>query len=166
MEGRVFALTSADAEKGNETIQSILSLYGIDEHALFDTGSTHSFIGPHVLCHVPISSTTFSYYLLVSMPRNEILVCSDMLLDCEIKVHDMNLLGDLVVLDIQDFDLILSMDWLFRHFTTMDCQSKIIYFELPQQPVIVYRGVKPMSTTLMISIMKTKRLIDVAMRRT
>ena len=35
----------------------------------------------------------------------------------------------------------------------------MIYFELSQQPVIVYRGVKPMSTTPMISIMKAEQLM-------
>jgi len=39
---------------------------------------------------------------------------------CEIEVHDKKLLGDLVILDVKDFDLILAMDWLSRHYARVD----------------------------------------------
>lgn len=79
--------------------------------------------------------------------------------DCKIRVHDKVLPENLIVLNIKDFDLILGMDWLFKHFDKVDCRQKIIHFELPCQPVIVYRGIKPMSSTPMILIMKVEKLV-------
>ncbi|XP_052172151.1 uncharacterized protein LOC127788072 [Diospyros lotus] len=153
MQGKVFALTASDAKQGNEIIQGSLSLYGVNVRVLFDTGSTHSFIAPHVICHIPIPRTILPYYLVVSTPGDMVLVWS------EIKVYDKKCLGDLVVLGIKDFDLILGMDWLSRHYAKVDCRRKVIHFELSQQPVIVYRGTKPMSSIPMVLIMKAERLV-------
>lgn len=50
-------MTATKVEGGNETVQGILSLYGSDIRALFDIGSTHSFIAPGVLHFVPIASS-------------------------------------------------------------------------------------------------------------
>ena len=77
---------------------------------LFDTGSTHSFVTPQVVCHIPILRTLLPYYLIVSMRGNVELVCSEVYRDCKIMVHDKELLGNLVVLDIKYLDLILGMD--------------------------------------------------------
>ena len=79
--------------------------------------------------------------------------------NCEIEVHDKKLLRDLVILDVRDFDLILGMDWLSRRYSRVDYRWKIIDFELPQQPVLIYRGVKPMAMIPMISMMKVEKLI-------
>ena len=59
------------------------------------------------------------------------LLGSEMVLDCEIVVHDKVMPGDLVVLVIQDFDLLLGMDWLSRYYAKVDYRSKIITFEHP-----------------------------------
>ena len=51
------------------------------------------------------------------------------------------------------------MHWLSRHYVRVDCRRKIIDFELSQQAVLMYRGVKTMSTIPMISVMKVEKLI-------
>ena len=112
MQGRVSALTAAEAEQGDDTIQGILSLYGHDMHALFDTGSIHFFITVHTVCYVPHSQISLPYQLIVSTLGNKIMVAREMFENCEIDVHDKKLLGDLVILDVKDFDLILGIDWL------------------------------------------------------
>ena len=109
----MFVPTAAEAKGGNETVQGILSLYGSDVHVLFDTGSTHSFIAPHVLHLVPIISCSLPYVLSVTTPGGTMLLGDTVVRDCQIVVHNRVLKGDLVVLAIQDFDLLLGMDWLY-----------------------------------------------------
>ena len=119
-------------------MQGILSLYGIDVRVLFDMGSTHSFIAPRIVCHIPFSSTLLPYCLIVSTPGGVELVGSEFYKDCKIMVHDQELPRDLIILDIHDFDLILGVDWLSQHYAKVDCRCKVIHFELPQQPIITY----------------------------
>ena len=110
VQGRVYALTTAEAEQGDGTIQGILSLYGHDTCILFDIGSTHSFIALCIVCYVPHSQIYLLYHLIVSTPGDKIMVAREMFENCVIKVYDKKLLGDLVILDVEDFDLILGMD--------------------------------------------------------
>ena len=60
------------------------------------------------------------------------MIVREMFENCEIEVHDKKLVGDLVILDVRDFDLILGMDWLSRHYARVDCRRRIIDFELSQ----------------------------------
>ena len=90
------------------------------------------FVAPRVVCHIPIPKTLLPYYLIVSTPGNVELVYSEVYKDCKIIVHDKELLGNLIVLDIKHFDLILGIDWLFQHYSKVDYQHKVIHFEFPQ----------------------------------
>jgi len=51
------------------------------------------------------------------------------------------------------------MDWLSRHYAKVDCRCKVITFEPLYEPKVIYRGVKLVMATLMISVMQAKRLI-------
>ncbi|XP_052197315.1 uncharacterized protein LOC127804486 [Diospyros lotus] len=112
VQGRVFSLTAAEVEKGASTIQCILSLYNHDVRALFDTGSSHSFIALNAASHVPHPRIVLPFHLIVSTSGCNQLWGREVLFDYEIEVHDRKLPGDLVILDLRDFDLILWMDWL------------------------------------------------------
>ena len=70
----------------------------------------HSFIALHIVDYIPHSRISLPYHLIMTMPRDRIMVAREMFDNCEIKVHDKKLLGDLVILDVRDFDLILGMD--------------------------------------------------------
>ena len=94
--------------------------YMTDVRVFFDVGSTHSFITPHVVCLIPIHKTILPYHLTVVTLNDVALLASEVLRDCEIKVCDKRCPGDLVVLDITKFDLILRMDWLFYYYAKVD----------------------------------------------
>ena len=42
------------------------------------------------------------------------------------------LLADLVMFDVIDFDVILGMDWLAQHYASLDCREKVVIFQNPQ----------------------------------
>ena len=49
---------------------------------------------------------------------------------CLVLVEGRELLMDLVLLDMLDFDMILEMDWLARHYATLDCWEKEVIFRI------------------------------------
>ena len=102
-------MTTVDAKKSYETIQGILALFGHDVCVLFDTCS-HLFVASRAVCHIPIPRITLPYYLIVTTSGDVVLIGGDIYRDCEIRVHDKDMLADLVALDIRDFNLILGMD--------------------------------------------------------
>ena len=46
---------------------------------------------------------------------------------------------DLVPLTIQDFDVILGMDWLGKHHATIDCYNKIVTFNVIERNKVKYK---------------------------
>ncbi|PKU76330.1 hypothetical protein MA16_Dca025119 [Dendrobium catenatum] len=55
------------------------------------------------------------------------------------------------VLPLQEFDMILGMDWLSKHFVVIDCNKKIVKFKFPEGELKFYgeRGISSMIITYM-----------------
>jgi hypothetical protein len=47
---------------------------------------------------------------------------------------------DLIVMPIEDYDLILGMDWLSKHGARVDCKSKVVQFIRLGRDVMEFRG--------------------------
>ncbi|XP_052206788.1 uncharacterized protein LOC127811118 [Diospyros lotus] len=107
-----------------------------------------------------VSSRVFALSAAEAEGGNETVQGREVVLDCEIVVCERVMPGDLVVLAIQNFDLLLGMNWLSRHYAKVDCRHKGITFEPPDQLEIMYRGVKPVVATPMILVMRAEKLIQ------
>ena len=50
---------------------------------------------------------------------------------CPVLIEGRELLADWVLLDVIDFDVIVGMDWLVKHYATVDCREKEVIFRIP-----------------------------------
>ena len=57
-------------------------------------------------------------------------------------VEGRELLADLVLLDVIDFDVIVGMDWLAKHYTTVDCREKEVIFKISNDEEFRFKGDK------------------------
>ena len=48
--------------------------------------------------------------------------------------------ADLVVMEINDFDIILGMDWLLEHYAFIYCREKRVIFEIPKRRTYYFQG--------------------------
>ena len=62
--------------------------------------------------------------------------------NCEVEIGDKILMGDLNVLDMIDFDVILRMDLLSKHRASEIYQGKKIVFDLDGEMRLVFQGDK------------------------
>lgn len=44
------------------------------------------------------------------------------------------------MLDMEDFDIILGMDWLASCHATLDCHDKVVKFNFPSDPSFLFEG--------------------------
>ena len=58
-----------------------------------------------------------------------------------------------------DFDVILGMDWLHSCYALVDCRTRIVHFQFPDEPVLELKGssLEPMSR--FISYLKARKMI-------
>ena len=62
-------------------------------------------------------------------------------------------------IDMRDFDVVLSMDWLSRHRATLDCYKKEVKFHRPGKFEVKFRGIRRELSSNIISAMATQRMV-------
>ncbi|KAL4013626.1 hypothetical protein IC575_025800 [Cucumis melo] len=66
----------------------------------------------------------------------------------------------LLVLDMQDFDVILGMDWLSANHANIDCYGKEVVFNPPSEASFKFRGAGMVCIPKVISAMKASKLLS------
>ena len=72
--------------------------------------------------------------MIVATPMGDYVVTSKMVKDFIVTIGYREMPFDLVLLDLQDFDVILGMDWLASYHTSVDCFGKRVTFSILGQP--------------------------------
>ncbi|RVW32511.1 Transposon Ty3-G Gag-Pol polyprotein [Vitis vinifera] len=72
---------------------------------------------------------------------------------------DVEMPVDLVLLDLQDFDVILGMDWLASYHASVDCFEKRVTFSIPGQPKFSFEGKHVDRPLRMISALRASSLL-------
>ncbi|XP_073268753.1 uncharacterized protein [Populus alba] len=111
-QARVFAITQQDAQASNTVVSGTL-----------------------LICSFEARSP-----LCVATPSDEVMFGEYVYVDCEVEVQGRNLLGDLVILEIVGFDVILGMDWLSRHHASVDCWNKTVVFKPDEETEFAFHG--------------------------
>ena len=146
---RVFAVTQQDADTAPDVVIGIISIFDRDAHILIDPGATHSFIYMGFISNVNVEFQPIDYNIVVSLPTGDSWIAESVYLESRVNIGDMQFLADLILLDIHDFDVILGMDWLYRHHATMDCYRKEVRFCRPRETEVIFcelRNILPTST--------------------
>ena len=65
----------------------------------------------------------------------------------------------LIVLSMQDFDVILGMDWLGENCALIDCETRIVTLRLPSGDSFTYKGASSKRTPSVITTLKARKII-------
>ena len=111
-QGRVFAMTHGDAQVTSDVVTGTIRIHTLFARALIDPGSTHSFVSASFVGLLGMSIDNMDFDLFVATPLGDFVVVNKILRDCCVMIGYREMTVDLVLLDLQDFDVILGMDWL------------------------------------------------------
>ena len=139
-QGRVFALAPQDVQASDIVVTGILPLFSNFAKILFDSGSTHSFISSRYAKLCDKKPGLMDYDLSVATPMGDSLVCNSMLKYCVIQIEDREMLADLILMDMYDYDVILGMDWLEAYHASVDCFRKEVVFRPLREPEFQFKG--------------------------
>ncbi|XP_077215976.1 uncharacterized protein LOC143850639 [Tasmannia lanceolata] len=157
---RVFALSQQDAEASDAVIEGQLFINHVPAHILIDSGSTLSFISPVSAQELNLIPVPMLNSLRVVTPIGDVVVTDLVCKGCVIKIGDRELLGDLVLLDMNDFKVILGMDWPASYHASVDCFHKLVKFGIPGEEEFVFEGVKCPKKIRIIAALKAQKLIS------
>ena len=137
-----------------KVIAGIISLYGIEMHALIDPGSTHSYVCiEHVFDKMTVVEL-LSYDMHVTSPLGHNVNVNRVYKNCPIIIHDREVYVDLIALPFREFDLILEMDWLSKHQAIIDCDKKTVVIRCFDLSEVIVHGVRSSPMSNVISPMK------------
>ena len=88
----------------------ILPLFLNFAKTLFDSGSTHSFISSRYAKLCDKKPGLMDYDLSMATLMGDSLVYNSMLKSRVIQIEDREMLADLILMDMYDYDVILGMD--------------------------------------------------------
>ena len=99
------------------------------------------------------------YDLSMATPMGDSLVCNSMLKACVIQLEDRELLANLILMDMYDYDVILGMDWLAAYHASVDCFGKEVVFQPIGEPEFWFKGSRMHALPRVISALRAKRLL-------
>ena len=67
---------------------------------------------------------------------------------------------ELVELDMLDFDIILGMEWLHAYFSSIDCRTRVVKFNFPNEPILEWKRKNPLPRVLIIACFKACNMIS------
>ncbi|KAL5837100.1 hypothetical protein ACOSQ3_014269 [Xanthoceras sorbifolium] len=105
--------------------------------------------------------TVFNSMLIiaVSFPTGDTVLVDKVYRGSRVIIEGREFLADLVVLDIQDFDVILEMDWLSRHHATVDCFRKEVSFGRVGESGVIFCGVRKLLFASIISVLTSRKML-------
>ncbi|KAA0033782.1 ty3-gypsy retrotransposon protein [Cucumis melo var. makuwa] len=98
-QGRVFATTRQEAEQAGTVVTEFVQ-------------------------HVCLEVEPLSSMISVSTPSGEVMLSKDKIKTCQVEIANHVIDVTLLVLDMQDFHVILGMDWLSTNHASIDCSRK------------------------------------------
>ncbi|KAM6554153.1 hypothetical protein CsatB_014915 [Cannabis sativa] len=123
---RVFALTQAEADAGPSTVTGQLSVAGTLLIVLIDSGATHSYISSRIIEKLNRPSDVLSRGFRTLLLTGELVISSRWVRSLPVFVRGRELSVDMIELKLEDFDVILGMDWLAIYNATIDCKRKML----------------------------------------
>ena len=103
-------MTHRDAQATSDVVIGTIGIHTVFARSLIDLGSTHSFVSVSFVGLLGMPVAIMDFDLIVAIPMGVSVVTSKMLIDCLVMVGYREMPIDLVLLDLQDFDIILGMD--------------------------------------------------------
>ena len=79
--------------------------------------------------------------------------------NCPLMVHDREFFVDLIALPFHEFDLILGMDRLSKHWAIVDCDKKTILLKCYDSSEVIVHGIRSDSMSNVISIIQARRFL-------
>ena len=123
-------------------------------HALIDPGSTHSYICTYPLLDKMPSMEQLAYDMHVASPLGHSVRVNQLYKNCPLVIHDRKFFVDLIALPFHEFDLILGMDWLSKHWAIIECDKKTVVLKCFDQSKVILHGIRSGPFSNVISVMQ------------
>ncbi|KAL2237892.1 UNVERIFIED_CONTAM: Transposon Ty3-G Gag-Pol polyprotein [Sesamum indicum] len=158
-QARIYNITREETPASNDVISGMILLSEIVAYVLIDPGSTHSYISSEFASKILGENSPLGCNFMVYLPVGRGVVVNSVRKGSLVRIGDVNLPVDLIVLDLKEFDVILGMDWLAQHKAIVDCYKKKVMIECSGESKVIFVGDHQVVPVCVISTMEARRLM-------
>ncbi|KAK8930760.1 hypothetical protein KSP39_PZI016487 [Platanthera zijinensis] len=157
--GKLNVLTKEEAQSSAQVISGEFKVKDKWTRVLFDSGATHSFVARSFVDRHRWDLDQLDTSLNVKFPSGELVMSSQGIQKCPIFLGGFLAFADLKLLDLEDFDVILGMDWLSSYDVVIQCKQKRLDFKDDKgQPMSVY-GISRQESPI-ISAVRARKFLE------
>ncbi|XP_042511755.1 uncharacterized protein LOC122086908 [Macadamia integrifolia] len=127
----MYALSAKEVEVSPNVVAGILSILGIPTYVLFDSGASHSFVSKRFAKKIDMSPKALESKLIFSTPIGKVAQLNEVYGPHSVEIGGKKLDAQLIKFNMQNFYVILSMDWLSTHWVNVMCAEKQIQVGYP-----------------------------------
>ena len=153
------AITTRKAEETDTVVTGTLPIFDHLAFTLFDSGATHSFISEGFVKSTNLELELLEFSHTVSTPANKYLTATHRVRGGSVTITVRKLVASLIVLCMQDFDVILGMDWLGKNRALIDHEVRKVTFRPLIGENFEFKGDISRSTPRVITTLKARKLL-------
>ncbi|XP_071926122.1 uncharacterized protein [Coffea arabica] len=158
---RVYAIHDQLVPDSSEVVKGTLPIFHRLAKVLIDPGATHSFVNPSFMSGIDVKPVRLPFDLEVRTPmRDKKIITSLAYKDCEFWVGECKMLVDLISLDINDYAIIIGMDFLAHHHAKLDCRVKMVEFCIPGEATLRLDVKGRLASSAMISRLRARKMLS------
>ena len=137
----MYALTQGEAEAGTSNVMTgQISIAHTSTYTLINSRASHSFLFAYFIKKLDMVLELLNDVCNVSLPSGENLLSQFSFKVIPVKINGRELLVNLIVLGMINYDVILGMDRLSKHNATIFCKKKKVVFQLSEEQTFEYKG--------------------------
>ena len=155
----MFDTTHRDTQATFDVVIGTRRIHTLFVRVLIDPGSMHSFVSVSFAGLLDMNVTTMDFDLIVATLMGDYVVAHKMLKNYLVMIGYQEMSVNLVLLDLQDLDVILRMDWLTSYHVFVDCFRKRVTFSIPGQPKFNFEGNHVDKQLYVISALRANSLL-------
>ncbi|XP_073126443.1 uncharacterized protein [Henckelia pumila] len=96
----------------------------------------------------------------ISLPSGEELSSDLIIRGYSVQMQSHELLADLIILNMSDFDMIFGMDWLSRYEATIDCKRRTVSLKTKDGEPFLFHATPKHNSSLLISVGKAWQMLN------
>ena len=135
-------MPTAESAGRPDVVTGTLLVDSFDALVLFDSGATYSFVSMVFARKANLSMQLISQSVLVSSPGG-IIASSTVCPWCSIVIDGEKFTANLMVIQLEPFDVILGMDWLHSYRAVISCFCRTVSVQTSSGETLTFQGSAP-----------------------
>lgn len=157
--GRAFKLTTTEAEEIPDVVTGIFRINSIHAKVLFDSGANRSFMSPSFVTRLDVKPKVLDCAFMVEIANGSQIPVRKIFDNCFIDIEGCGIPIQLFPMTLNEFDVVVGIDWLAENQASIVCNKKLINIVLLEKgPVVIY-GDNRNRQSCLISMLKAVRVL-------